>query len=65
MLLRDHLSKSQVKLYCHSATCVDKQWNEMSCLAGPWCYINKQTWKEPTVYKPICFNIGFDLGSHI
>ncbi len=27
-------------LYCHSATCVDIQWNEMSCLTGPRCYIN-------------------------
>ncbi len=31
---------SQVELYCHSATCVDIQWNEMSCLKGPRCYIN-------------------------
>ncbi len=30
----------QVELYCHSATCGDIQWNEMSCLTGPWCYIN-------------------------
>ncbi len=30
----------QVELYCHSATCGDMQWNEMSCLTGPWCYIN-------------------------
>ncbi len=22
----------QVELYCHSATCVDIQWDEMSCL---------------------------------
>uniref|UniRef100_A0A8C2C249 Immunoglobulin domain-containing protein n=1 Tax=Cyprinus carpio TaxID=7962 RepID=A0A8C2C249_CYPCA len=29
-----------IKLYCHSATCVDIQWNEMSCLTGPRCYIN-------------------------
>ncbi len=33
-------SSSQVELYCHSATCRDIQWNEMSCLTGPWCYIN-------------------------
>ncbi len=25
----------QVELYCHSPTCVDIQWNEMSCLTGP------------------------------
>ncbi len=25
----------QVELYCHSATCGDIQWNEMSCLTGP------------------------------
>ncbi len=31
---------SQVELYCHSATCVDIKWNEMSCLKGPWCYMN-------------------------
>ncbi len=24
----------------HSATCGDIQWNEMSCLTGPRCYIN-------------------------
>ncbi len=29
----------QVEL-CHSATCGDIQWNEMSCLTGPRCYIN-------------------------
>ncbi len=38
---RDFLIKSsQVELYCHSATCGDIQWNEMSCLTGPRCYIN-------------------------
>ncbi len=31
---------SQVELYCHSATCGYIQWNEMSCLTGPRCYIN-------------------------
>ncbi len=30
----------QVELYCHSAACGDMQWNEMSCLTGPRCYIN-------------------------
>ncbi len=30
---------SQVELYCHSATCVEIQWNEMSCLTGPRCYM--------------------------
>ncbi len=30
----------QVELYCHSAACGDIQWNEMSCLTGPRCYIN-------------------------
>ncbi len=43
----------QVELYCHSATCgEDIQWNEMSCLTGPWCYIHtdiKQTYKPPIV----------------
>ncbi len=34
------LKSSQVELYCHSATCGDIQWNEMSCLTGPRCYIN-------------------------
>ncbi len=38
MLLSD--KSSQVELYCHSATCGDIQWNEMSCLTGPRCYIN-------------------------
>ncbi len=33
-------SSVQVELYCHSATCGDIQWNEMSCLTGPRCYIN-------------------------
>ncbi len=34
------LLQVQVELYCHSATCGDIQWNEMSCLTGPRCYIN-------------------------
>ncbi len=34
------LIQVQVELYCHSATCGDIQWNEMSCLTGPRCYIN-------------------------
>ncbi len=34
------VKSSQVELYCHSATCGDIQWNEMSCLTGPRCYIN-------------------------
>uniref|UniRef100_A0A673N9U6 Laminin N-terminal domain-containing protein n=1 Tax=Sinocyclocheilus rhinocerous TaxID=307959 RepID=A0A673N9U6_9TELE len=29
------------ELYCHSAKCVDIQWNEMLCLTGPRCYIFK------------------------
>ncbi len=36
----DDTFSSQVELYCHSATCVDIQWNEMSCLTGPRCYMN-------------------------
>ncbi len=38
----------QVELYCHSATCGDIQWNEMSCLTGPRCYINTyiQQWSK-------------------
>ncbi len=48
MPLKKHLNilssqlvkSSQVELYCHSATCGDIQWNEMSCLTGPLCYIN-------------------------
>ncbi len=39
----------QVELYCHSATCGDIQWNEMSCLTGPRCYINT----DIQHYKPI------------
>ncbi len=34
------VKSSQVELYCHSATCGDIQWNEMSCLTSPRCYIN-------------------------
>ncbi len=34
------IKSSQVELYCHSATCGDIQWNDMSCLTGPRCYIN-------------------------
>ncbi len=39
---------SQVELYCHSATCGDIQWNEMSSLTGPRCYINTdiQQWSK-------------------
>ncbi len=39
---------SQVELYCHSATCGDIQWNEMSCFTGPRCYINTdiQQWSK-------------------
>ncbi len=43
------VKSSQVELYCHSATCVDIQWNEMSCLAGPQCYINKHKYKHTTL----------------
>ncbi len=39
----------QVELYCHSATCGGMQWNEMSCLTGPRCYINT----DIQHYKPI------------
>ncbi len=39
----------QVELYCHSAACGDIQWNEMSCLTGPRCYINT----DIQHYKPI------------
>ncbi len=35
-----NIKSSQVELYCHSATCVDIQRDEMSCLTGPRCYIN-------------------------
>ncbi len=35
-----NIKSRQVELYCHSATCGDIQWNEMSCLTGPRCYIN-------------------------
>ncbi len=34
------VKSSQVELYCHSATCVDIQWDKMSCLTGPRCYMN-------------------------
>ncbi len=38
--LKNYTSSSSSELYCHSATCGDIQWNEMSCLTGPRCYIN-------------------------
>ncbi len=44
-----YIKSSQVELYCHSATCGDIQWNEMSCLTGPRCYINT----DIQHYKPI------------
>ncbi len=44
-----HREVHQVELYCHSATCVDIQWNEMPCLAGPRCYINKHKYKHTTL----------------
>ncbi len=43
----------QVELYCHSATCVDIQWDEMSCLTGPRCYINTDIQHEVKQYKHI------------
>ncbi len=48
---RNHsqVKSSQVELYCHSAACGDIQWNEMSCLTGPRCYINT----DIQHYKPI------------
>ncbi len=36
----NQVKSSEVELYCHPATCVDIQWNEMSCLTGPRCYMN-------------------------
>ncbi len=49
------VKSSQVELYCHSATCVDIQWNRMSCLAGPRCYINKHKYKHTTLDVRIFF----------
>ncbi len=43
----------QVELYCHSAACGDIQWNEMSCLTGPRCYIKQTYNNEVKHYKPI------------
>ncbi len=45
---RIQVKSSQVELYCHSATCGDIQWNEMSCLTGSRCYINTdiQQWSK-------------------
>ncbi len=44
----EKIKSSQVELYCHSAACGDIQWNEMSCLTGPRCYINTdiQQWSK-------------------
>ncbi len=47
----------QVELYCHSATCVDIQWNKMSCLAGPRCYINKHKHKHTTLDVRTIFDL--------
>ncbi len=47
------VKSSQVEIYCHSATCVDIQWDEMSCLTGPRCYINTDIQHEVKQYKPI------------
>ncbi len=51
MLSNQHLDikSSQVEFYCHSATCGEIQWNEMSCLTGPRYYINT----DIQHYKPI------------
>ncbi len=46
---QNQVKSSQVELYCHSAACGDIQWNEMSCLTGPRCYINT----DIQHYKPI------------
>jgi len=40
---------SQLEFFCKSATCVDIQWNEMSCLAGPRCYIIIHKYKHTTI----------------
>ncbi len=53
MHIRMYFKSSQVELYCHSATCVDIQWDEMSCLTGPRCYINTDIQHEVKQYKPI------------
>ncbi len=47
------VKSSQVELYCHSTTCVDILWDEMSCLTGPRCYINTDIQHEVKQYKPI------------
>ncbi len=55
IFIRNMLSQvksSQVELYCHSATCVDIQWNEMLCLTGPRCYMNTDI-QRVKQYKPI------------
>ncbi len=56
-LLQSQIKSSQVELYCHSATCVDIQWNEMLCLAGPWCYINKHKYKHTTLDLRTLFDL--------
>ncbi len=53
MYFNDKAKSSQVELYCHSATCVDIQWDEMSCLTGPRCYMNTDIEHKVKQYKPI------------
>ncbi len=40
-------------LYCHPATSVDIQRDEMSCHAGPQCYMNTDIQRKVKQYKPI------------
>ncbi len=44
-------------LYCHPATSVAIQRGEMSCHAGPWCYMNTDIQHKVKQYKP---TVSFD-----
>ncbi len=44
-------------LYCHPATSVDIQRDEMSCHAGPRCYMNTDIQHKVKQYKP---TVSFD-----
>ncbi len=47
LVMHYYFKSSQVELYCHYATCVDIQWDEMSCLTGLRCYIYKVKQYKP------------------
>ncbi len=61
ILSGDQVKSSQVELYCHSAACGDIQWNEMSCLTGPRCYINTDIQHYKPIHKLTYWQIWLDI----